>query len=335
MTSKTIKNPSRRDFIKTVGVASTVTATACSVDPISWDPLVPQEHAYPYVIQPEAVVPGVASHYATRCNQCSNACGVVAKVREGRVVNLEGNDHDPFNMGKLCGVGQSALLENYSPDRVKSPKKAGKDIDIKGVVTEVSALLKSGAKPIWIGRNRSGASATLVDQFISAAGGKRVYWEPLGVESQRYAVDKAFGGSYNTVPTYNIEHAQTIVSFGAEFLGDWGHNVKNHMGWADSRDAEKKGGKTVDRSPENVSQTISVGPRIGLTETSSDIHLFCHPGTEALVAFALAKKLSDKNGYSKTGPAKTLLEKINADEMILEAKLNVAAFDKTVARLAA
>ena len=149
MTSKTIQNPSRRDFLKTVGVASTVTAAACSVDPISWDPLVPQELAYPYVIQPEAVVPGVASHYSTKCNQCPSNCGIVAKSREGRVIKLEGNANDPFNKGKLCGVGQSAVLENYSPDRIKKAQKGGADVaNVGEVITPVAALLKGGAKPL-------------------------------------------------------------------------------------------------------------------------------------------------------------------------------------------
>jgi molybdopterin-containing oxidoreductase family iron-sulfur binding subunit len=325
MTSKTIQNPTRREFIKTIGVASTVTAAACSVDPISWDPLVPQEHAYPYVIQPEAVVPGVASHYATRCNQCSNSCGVVAKVREGRVINVEGNTNDPFNMGKLCSVGQSSILEHYSPDRIKSAKKSGTNVqNINESIASIAALMKSGAKSLWIGRYRSGASASLVHQFITATGGTSLFWEPEGTEVQQYAVDQVFGGKYNTVPTYNIQHAKTIISFGAEFLGNWGHNVKNHMGWADSRDPEIVG--------KDISQTITVGPRIGLSSTCADLHLFCTPGTEALVAYAIAKKVAEKTNYN--GPATKILATVNLKEIFTKTNLNEKAFEKVVARLA-
>ena len=325
MTSKTFHNPSRRDFLKTVGVASTVTAAACSVDPVSWDPLVPQELAYPYVIQPEAVVPGVASHYATRCNQCSSACGTVAKTREGRVIKLEGNTNDPFNKGKLCSIGQSAILENYSPDRVKTAQKGGAALaNVGEVINPVAALLKGGAKALWIGRYRSGASAAVVEQFTSATGGRRIFWEPLGTESQKYAVDQVFGAGLNTVPTYNLENAKTIISFGADFLGTWGNPVKNQKGWADSRDPELVG--------KEISQTISVGPRIGLTGASSDVHLFCAAGTEAAVAFALAQKVAEKNGYA--GPAKRLLTGFDAAKELGAAGVNMKAFDKVVARLA-
>ena len=52
----------RREFLKAIGLGSTTTATACSADPVSWDPMVPIEHAYPYVAQPEEIEPGNASY---------------------------------------------------------------------------------------------------------------------------------------------------------------------------------------------------------------------------------------------------------------------------------
>ena len=42
----------------------------------------------PYVIPDENVTPGVATYYATTCAECEAGCGIVAKVREGRVINL-------------------------------------------------------------------------------------------------------------------------------------------------------------------------------------------------------------------------------------------------------
>jgi molybdopterin-containing oxidoreductase family iron-sulfur binding subunit len=106
----------RRDFLRTIGISSTATAAACSVDPLHWDPMVPMEKAYPYLIQPEQVLPGVSSFYATQCGQCDAGCGVIARVREGRVVKLEGNDLHPLNKGRLCSNGQSAILDSYSAD---------------------------------------------------------------------------------------------------------------------------------------------------------------------------------------------------------------------------
>ena len=58
---------------------------------------------------------------------------------------------------------------------------------------------------------RSGASAAVVEQFTSAAGGSRIFWEPLGTETQKYAVEQVLGPGLDTVPTYNLENAKTII----------------------------------------------------------------------------------------------------------------------------
>ena len=61
----------RRDFIKALGLGSTTAAAACSADPLSWDPLVPMEHVYPYIVQPEQVIPGTPTYFTSLCMQCS------------------------------------------------------------------------------------------------------------------------------------------------------------------------------------------------------------------------------------------------------------------------
>src|SRR2546422_2201824 len=45
----------------------------------------------PYLIPPEDQVPGTPTYYATTCRECPAGCGLHAKVREGRVVKLEGD----------------------------------------------------------------------------------------------------------------------------------------------------------------------------------------------------------------------------------------------------
>lgn len=57
----------------------------------------------------------------TMCEMCVWRCGVRAKVREGRVVKLEGNPEHPHSLGHLCARGQSGLMNTYDPDRVLTP----------------------------------------------------------------------------------------------------------------------------------------------------------------------------------------------------------------------
>ncbi len=57
----------------------------------------------------------------TMCEMCVWRCGVLAKVKDGRVVKLEGNPDHPHSKGKLCPRGQAGLMNTYDPDRVLTP----------------------------------------------------------------------------------------------------------------------------------------------------------------------------------------------------------------------
>lgn len=57
----------------------------------------------------------------TMCEMCTWRCGVLAKVKGGRVVKLDGNPDHPHSKGRLCARGQSGLMTTYDPDRVLKP----------------------------------------------------------------------------------------------------------------------------------------------------------------------------------------------------------------------
>ena len=55
------------------------------------------------------------------CEMCVWRCGLIAKVKNGRVVKLDGNPEHPHSQGHLCVRGQSGLMNTYDPDRVLTP----------------------------------------------------------------------------------------------------------------------------------------------------------------------------------------------------------------------
>ena len=60
-------------------------------------------------------------YIASMCEMCVWRCGLLAKVKDGRVVKLEGNPDHPHSRGKLCPRGQAGLMNTYDPDRVLTP----------------------------------------------------------------------------------------------------------------------------------------------------------------------------------------------------------------------
>lgn len=61
------------------------------------------------------------------CEMCVWRCGLIAKVKDGRVIKLDGNPEHAHSRGNLCPRGQSGLMNTYDPDRVLTPLiRAGK-----------------------------------------------------------------------------------------------------------------------------------------------------------------------------------------------------------------
>jgi len=102
---------SRRDFLKIGGAASAALAVGQFIPPM---------------VALAARATGKINaqgdgEIATLCEMCVWRCGVLAKVRDGKVVKLDGNQDHPHSNGKLCPRGQAGLMTTYDPDRVLTP----------------------------------------------------------------------------------------------------------------------------------------------------------------------------------------------------------------------
>src|ERR1700680_4727366 len=121
---------SRRSFIKLAATASAAAALP-GCEPAA-------RKLIPYVVPDENVVPGIPSFFATTCKECGAGCGVVARVREGRVIKLEGNPKDPIGQGELCARGQASLQALSNPDRLAHPFVRGDDGRLRRVSWDVA-----------------------------------------------------------------------------------------------------------------------------------------------------------------------------------------------------
>ena len=315
----------RRNFLKVLGIGgAATTATACKE--LRWNPRVPVENVLPYVIQPEQIVPGLPTWYATQCNQCPSGCGLIAKNREGRVIKLEGNPEHPTNRGKLCSMGQAGIQETYSPDRYDGPTQGGNALDWEVAAQTAADAVKAatdGSKQVaWLGRYRSGASGAVVSQFAAATGGRVQLWEPLGRDALRAASKAVFGK--DALPTYHLAEAHTILSFGADYLHTWGDVVSQSLGYGASKDIAEGG---------FIGRTVSIEPRVGATSATADTFLAPTPGSEVAVAMAIAKLVADKKGYS--GPAKALLNSVDVAAAASASGLTAAKLEEVAGWVAA
>src|SRR2546422_10178770 len=135
----------------------------------------------PYLIPPEDQIPGTPTYYATTCRECPAGCGLHAKVREGRVVKLEGNPESPINHGRLCARGQAGLQGLYNPDRVTGPLERTGDGQWKPIawddaIGRLAARLKGarGKGIVFVTGHEAGAVGEVVDEWMRPGGGPDV-----------------------------------------------------------------------------------------------------------------------------------------------------------------
>ena len=62
------------------------------------------------------------SEFATSCNFCSCGCGMIAAVREGKLIAMEGDYDHIVNRGSLCVKGISMFATHASPNRLTTPR---------------------------------------------------------------------------------------------------------------------------------------------------------------------------------------------------------------------
>ncbi len=302
----------RRDFLKVVGVGGAGAGlSGCSTQNV--------EKLIPYVVPPEEITPGVATWYATTCGECSAGCGVWVRTREGRAVKLEGNPAHPISQGAMCSVGHSSLQALYHPDRLSGPmRRSGDSFEPIGW-DEAEALLAqqiqgAGGNAVLLHGHLGPAMEAAASQFMAAAGGSMVEFEALSAAPLREATRIAFGR--DTVPIYDIESARMVVSFGADFLGGWISPVEHGRAFSSMSHADERGSK---------GKLVFVGPRLSLTGQNADEWVPIRPGSEAVVALAMASMISAAGGDA--GPYASLLRSYDVAGAATQAGVSADAIE--------
>jgi molybdopterin-containing oxidoreductase family iron-sulfur binding subunit len=271
----------RRKFLQVATVSGTGLAAGCGAGATDkW---------MPYVAPPEDMIPGIPTVYASTCRECPAGCGILVKTREGRPIKIEGNPLHPVNRGRLCGRGQVALQGLYDPDRVTQPMKkdgAGwKPITWEAAETEVAEALGAAAtagvdRVAYVSAAAGGPLDRYTDTWLTAfRSSRRVRYEAFAHEPLREANRLTFGVA--SVPTYDFAAAKYILSFGADFLETWISPTANAIGFAESH-GYREG---------RMAKFVACTPRRGMTDFSADEWFAPRPGSEHLIALAMANEV--------------------------------------------
>ena len=290
----------RREFLKVIGGGAAVAASVgCSSERV--------EKLIPYLNSPDNTVPGVSTYYATTCRECSAGCGVIAETRDGRTIKLEGNPEHPVNRGALCSRGQAALQGLYNPDRYRQPmlRRDGKLVPVSWdealrVFGQKLGELRSrgeGHNAVFINQHESGSFPAFLDQWLADAGMPAHLSYDAGADAAAIAAHRAaYGVAW---PALDFGAARLVVSFGADFLDGWGASVPQQLDWADARAKLR-----------DAPRLVYVGARRSLTGLNADDWIDCKPGSEVVIARALAGQASIAEAAQASGVRGTKLARL-------------------------
>lgn len=68
-------------------------------------------------------IPGEDGDHVTYCRICEALCGMVATVRDGKIVKIRPDRDNPHSQGHICVKGPALAEVAYDPDRVTTPLK--------------------------------------------------------------------------------------------------------------------------------------------------------------------------------------------------------------------
>lgn len=226
---------SRRDFLKFMGFSvSAATLAACTKTPI--------KKAIPYIRKPAEVDPGVPNFYATYYP--SGDLGVVVKTREGRPIKVDGNKLCSISGGGSSAGAQASVLSLYDDGRLQAPTKGGQATDWKTVDKDIYKGLrdisaKGGKIAILSPTIHSPSTLRAIETFSSAhPNTQHVQYDAISYNGLSKAHGEVFGKA--VTPNYHFGKADTIVSFGADFIGTWLSPDQFAKDYATNRDVTTK-----------------------------------------------------------------------------------------------
>ena len=231
-------NTNRRDFLKYVGFSTAAASIAACEGPII--------KSVPYVVQPEQIIPGISNYYATAIADGFDFRSILIKTREGRPIKVENNNETPV-LGDANARVHASVLSMYDIKRLQGPKSGGKDIAWSDFFSQVGAKLKAMAvsKTPVVLLTQTFASPTtqnIIKKFITQFPNVRhVVYDTISFSHALDAFKNVYG--VRALADYDFSKAETIVSIGADILGDW-QGGGYDCGYAKSRVPKKINGKS-------------------------------------------------------------------------------------------
>ncbi|MFH2064634.1 MAG: menaquinone reductase molybdopterin-binding-like subunit QrcB [Pseudomonadota bacterium] len=236
---------------------------------------------------------GEITYTDSTCTLCPGGCGITVRKIDHRVVKIEGRKDHPVNHGGICVLGLSGPQLLYGPTRVQGPMKKINGTFRKiswnqalAEITEKLTTLRAEGRShtvAGIAGSSRGTVSGLLQRFLTAYGSSHFY-SPSSMEDS-FSQTHIQHQDKKTIPGFDLENSDYILSFGAGIIDGWGSPVR--MIQANSAWKTKK------------IKLVQVEPMLSNTAAKSDQWLPSNPGTEAVLALGFAYVIIRESLYDQ------------------------------------
>ncbi len=284
----------RRDFLK----AAAVTGIAATVGGSAYEGLTRLQSV-------KAAATSTTKIVKTNCRACISNCGILAHVKDGRVIKLEGNPEYPMSAGAICAKGLSGIQALYHPNRNKYPmQRVGARGENKWKRISWDEALDTIAKKMMETRAKYGAETVFCS---TGGGGNPEFWSiprfcnafetPNWFEpgcAQCYlprtlAYGLMYGGPDTSIADSNSLEIYSPDSTPIKTLVMWGTDP--------SYSSPAGGGRAVNELRARGVRTVVVDPRFTPDAARADVWLPIRPGTDVALMFAWTRYIIKNNLY--------------------------------------
>ena len=247
-------------------------------------------------------MPGEANYYATTYVSGGDAIPIVAKVRDGRPIKLEGNNWSTFTGGGTSAKVQASVLDLYDTARLRFPLADNREVTSLEVFDKMvtDAIAGAGQAPLVILTSTINSPSTkkIIKEFLAKfpAGSRHVQYDAISYSALLLANETSYGTK--SIPSYKFDQASVIVSLGADFLGTWLSPVEYQ------RDFAK--GRAIRESDISMSKFYQFESMMSMTGANADERFTHKPSQTSIVALAL---LNAVNGQPVSGFSSEKLSK--------------------------
>lgn len=229
------------------------------------------------------------------CQLCPARCGIIGYLEGDQLVKIGGNPKHPNNLGKLCSRGLAGVNLANDPDRIPSPmirrgergKGQWERISWEKAYSEMAVRLKTiyqnGGKGDLVFQSEHEPSG-IIRLFLDAFG------KTLIVNDDRLHFGNRDGGQWLTwgeekgVP--DVANSHYIINFGSNFY----ETHEFYTGFI---------GRLIEGRFQKKAKLVTFDVRLSYTAGNSDEWFPITPGTDGVVALAMANVIVQDNLHDK------------------------------------